>query len=59
MAGIGLALVAARDRVDNVQTGGSVTRLREYVPLAAAVVVLGFGALLTVQALTAIAAPAL
>ncbi len=59
MAGIGIALVAARARVDRMQVGDGVTRVRELVPLAASVVVLGLGAVLTIQALTAISAPAL
>ncbi len=51
MGGIGLVLVLARDRVDRLPAGGSVTRLREAVPLVASVVVLGFGLILTAQAL--------
>jgi nickel/cobalt transporter (NicO) family protein len=54
MTGIGLALVAARDRFDRVQAGGGVARLRQAVPLVAAVVVLGFGVVLTAQALSGI-----
>lgn len=57
MSGIGLALVAARDRFDRVQTGDAVERVRAAVPLAAAVIVLAFGVVLTAQALGA--APAL
>jgi hypothetical protein len=38
---------------------GGVTRVREAVPLVAGVVVLGFGILLTAQALTALRIPAL
>jgi nickel/cobalt transporter (NicO) family protein len=53
MTGIGLALVAARDRFDRMPGGGGLDRIREAVPLAAAVVVLGFGLYLTVQALAA------
>ena len=56
MGGIGLVLVMARDRVDRIPAGGSVTRLREAVPLVASVVVLGFGLILTAQALTGVAA---
>jgi nickel/cobalt exporter len=51
MSGIGLALVAARDRFDRMPGGGGLGRVRETVPLVAAVVVLGFGIYLTVQAL--------
>ena len=51
MTGIGLALVAARDRFDRIQAEGGVARVRQAVPLAAAVVVLGFGVVLTAQAL--------
>ena len=51
MGGIGLVLVTARDRVDRIPAGGSVARLREAVPLVASVVVLGFGVVLTAQAL--------
>ena len=59
MSGIGLALVLARDRVDRMQQGYGMARIREAVPLAAAVVVLGLGVVLTAQALSAIQAPAL
>jgi ABC-type nickel/cobalt efflux system permease component RcnA len=52
MSGVGLALVAARDRFDRIQVDGGMARLREVVPLAAAVVVLGFGLALTVQAIS-------
>jgi ABC-type nickel/cobalt efflux system permease component RcnA len=53
MGGIGLALVAARDRFDRMPGGGGLGRVRETVPLVAAVLVLGFGIYLTVQALGA------
>jgi nickel/cobalt transporter (NicO) family protein len=53
MGGIGLALVAARDRFDRVQAGDAVERVRAAVPLVAAVVVLAFGVVLTAQALGA------
>jgi ABC-type nickel/cobalt efflux system permease component RcnA len=56
MAGVGLALVAARDRFDRVQAVGGLGRLSEAVPLVASVIVLGFGVFLTAQALTAIPA---
>jgi hypothetical protein len=59
MAGVGVTLVAARDRIERIGANGGVGRLRDAAPLAAAVVVLGFGLVLTVQALTAIGAPAL
>ncbi|HET7168191.1 MAG TPA: hypothetical protein VFI69_03240 [Candidatus Limnocylindrales bacterium] len=51
MAGIGVALVAARGRLDGLPAGGRLVRIRELVPTAAAVVVLGFGIYLTAQAL--------
>ena len=54
MSGIGLILVTARDRVDRVQAGAGLARAREAVPLAAAVVVLSFGIVLTAQALSAV-----
>jgi ABC-type nickel/cobalt efflux system permease component RcnA len=54
MSGIGLVLVTARDRVDRVQAGASLARVREAVPLLASVVVLGFGVVLTAQALSAV-----
>jgi nickel/cobalt transporter (NicO) family protein len=54
MAGVGLALVAARDRFERVQAVGGLGRVREAVPLVASVVVLGFGVFLTAQALTAV-----
>ena len=52
MSGIGLVIVAARGRFDRLP-GGRFDRIREAVPLVAAVVVLGFGLYLTVQALGA------
>ena len=54
MSGIGLVLVTARDRVDRAQAGASMARVRNAVPLVASVVVLGFGVVLTGQALSAI-----
>jgi ABC-type nickel/cobalt efflux system permease component RcnA len=51
MGGVGFALVAARDRVDRIELGGSLARVRETVPLIASVVVLSFGLYLTAQAL--------
>ncbi|HEV8697742.1 MAG TPA: hypothetical protein VGQ89_08620 [Candidatus Limnocylindrales bacterium] len=51
MGGIGFALVAARDRVERVELGAGLARLRETVPLIASVVVLSFGLYLTAQAL--------
>ena len=54
MTGIGLALVAARDRFDRIQADGGLARLQRAVPLVAAVVVLGFGVVLTAQALRGI-----
>jgi len=57
MGGVGLALVAARDRFDRIDGGNALARIRDAVPLAAAVVVLGFGVMLTAQAISA--APAI
>jgi ABC-type nickel/cobalt efflux system permease component RcnA len=51
MGGVGLAMVIARGRLDRLPAGGGLGRLREAVPLAAAVLVFGFGLYLTVQAL--------
>ncbi|MGH2474012.1 MAG: nickel/cobalt transporter [Candidatus Limnocylindrales bacterium] len=51
MAGIGLTLVVARQRLDRLPMGGGLARLREVVPLVAAVVVFGFGIYLTAQAI--------
>ncbi|HET9084004.1 MAG TPA: hypothetical protein VFN41_06325 [Candidatus Limnocylindrales bacterium] len=54
MSGVGLVLVTARDRVDRAQAGMNLGRFREAIPLVAAVVVLGFGVVLTGQAWSAI-----
>ena len=54
MSGIGLVLVTARDRVDRVQARAGLVRVRDAVPLVASVVVLGFGVVLTGQALAVI-----
>jgi len=51
MAGIGLVMVVARGQLDRLPGGGSLGRLRDTVPLAAAVLVFGFGVYLTSQAL--------
>ena len=51
MGGIGFALVAARERVDRIELGAGLARVRETVPLVASVVVLSFGLFLTAQAL--------
>jgi nickel/cobalt exporter len=51
MAGVGLAMVFARDRLDRLPSSSGVGRLAQHAPLVAAVVVLSFGAYLTVQAL--------
>jgi ABC-type nickel/cobalt efflux system permease component RcnA len=53
MGGVGLATVFARDRLDSIPDGRGLGRIRATVPLAAAVLVFGFGIYLTVQALTA------
>jgi ABC-type nickel/cobalt efflux system permease component RcnA len=57
MAGIGLAIVAARGRLERMSVGRGLGRMREAVPLVAALLVFGFGIYLTVQAVGA--APAL
>jgi hypothetical protein len=51
MGGVGFALVAARDRIERVELGKGLVRLRETVPLLASVIVLSFGLFLTAQAL--------
>jgi nickel/cobalt exporter len=51
MGGIGFVLVAARDRVERIELGPGLARVRETVPLIASVVVLSFGVFLTAQAL--------
>jgi nickel/cobalt transporter (NicO) family protein len=51
MAGVGLAMVFARDRLDRLPSSSGLGRVARHAPLAAAVVVLGFGAYLTVQAI--------
>lgn len=50
MAGIGLAMVVARDHVDRLPAGAGLGRARQLVPLVAAVLVFGFGLYLTAQA---------
>ena len=50
MAGIGLAMVFARDHVDRLPAGAGLGRARELIPLVAAVLVFGFGIYLTAQA---------
>lgn len=57
MSGIGLLLVATRDRFDRLSGGRALDRVRDVVPLVAALLVFGFGIYLTVQALGA--APAI
>ncbi len=51
MAAVGLAMVVARDRLDRLPSSSALGRVARNAPLAAAVVVLGFGAYLTLQAL--------
>jgi ABC-type nickel/cobalt efflux system permease component RcnA len=51
MTAIGLVMVVARDRVGRLPAGDAIGRLREFVPVAAAVLVFGFGIYLTAQAL--------
>lgn len=57
MAGIGLAIVAARGRLERMPAGRGLDRVRDAVPLVAALLVFGFGIYLTVQAVGA--APAI
>ncbi len=57
MGGIGLVIVAARRRLDGMPAGPGLGRIRETVPLVAALLVFGFGIYLTAQAVGA--APAL
>jgi ABC-type nickel/cobalt efflux system permease component RcnA len=51
MAGIGLAMVLARGRLDRLPPGTGLARAREAVPLMAAVLVFGVGLYLTAQAI--------
>ena len=51
MTGIGLVMVFARGRLDRLPGGGGLGRIRDAVPLVAAVLVFGFGVYLTAQAL--------
>ena len=51
MTGIGLVMVFARGRLDRLPGGGGLGRVRDTVPLVAAVLVFGFGLYLTAQAL--------
>ena len=51
MTGIGLAMVFARGRLDGASLGRTLGRVRETIPLAAAVLVFGFGLYLTAQAI--------
>jgi nickel/cobalt exporter len=53
MSGIGLLVVIARGRLDRLPAGGSLRRVRDAVPLIAAVLVFGAGLYLTAQALGA------
>jgi nickel/cobalt transporter (NicO) family protein len=50
MAGIGLVLVFARGRLERIPAGRGIARLRDAVPLVAAVLVFGLGIYLTAQA---------
>ena len=53
MGGIGLVIVAARRRLDGMPAGPGLGRIREAVPLVAALLVFGFGIYLTAQAVGA------
>lgn len=57
MTSIGLVLVFARERLDGMPASPTFGRIREAVPLVAAVLVFGFGIYLTAQAIAG--APAL
>jgi ABC-type nickel/cobalt efflux system permease component RcnA len=50
MAGIGLVLVVARGRLDRMPSGRGMARLRDAIPLVAAVLVFSLGIYLTAQA---------
>ena len=50
MTGVGLALILARGRIDGLATDSPFGRLRAWLPLAAACLVLGIGLYLTLQA---------
>jgi nickel/cobalt transporter (NicO) family protein len=50
MTGVGLALILARGRIDGLAADSALGRLRAWLPLAAACLVLGIGLYLTVQA---------
>ncbi len=54
MAGIGLVVVVARDRTERLAVGGTVGRIRAFVPLTAAILVFAFGLYLTTQALAGV-----
>ncbi|MEJ7748094.1 MAG: hypothetical protein WKF56_02255 [Candidatus Limnocylindrales bacterium] len=51
MSGVGLVMVAARGRLDRLPSAGGLGRIREAVPLVAALLVFGFGIYLTAQAI--------
>ena len=53
MGGIGVALVLARERLERLDGASQFSRLTAAIPLAAAVLVFGFGLYLTVQAIAA------
>jgi hypothetical protein len=52
MAGVGLVMILARGRLDLFSGSSPIGRLREWLPLGAACVVLGLGLVLTFQAIT-------
>jgi ABC-type nickel/cobalt efflux system permease component RcnA len=51
MAGVGLVMIVARGRLDRLGVDSPLGRLRSWVPLGAAVVVLGLGLVLSAQSL--------
>ncbi|HEY2916207.1 MAG TPA: hypothetical protein VGI98_03230 [Candidatus Limnocylindrales bacterium] len=51
LGGVGLALVLTRDRIERIPSGTVLRPIAAYLPLGAAVVVIGLGLFLTVQAL--------
>ncbi len=56
MAGVGLAVVTARGRLERMPADRGLGRMREVVPLVAALLVFGFGLYLSAQAVGAVLA---
>jgi hypothetical protein len=53
MTGVGLAIVFARDRLEQLNRESTLARVTSVAPLGAAVLVLGFGVYLTAVAVGA------